>query len=145
MANSLAKHKFRHFHGLDIARWLFRDRFAIPSQNYFGRTKRKHVFGHMRTAKAQISLRIRAVWSGPSLSANRIIEYYRMYQWTAKTRIRPCARAEWCYSAQFAHARRHLFAWRGPFDKILIHFDIELHEHQHDNQSHLEPEVMRLQ
>ena len=32
----------------------------------------------MRTAKAQISLRIRAVWSGPSLSANRIIGYYRM-------------------------------------------------------------------
>ena len=34
----------------------------------------------MRTAKAQISLRIRAVWSGSSLSANRIIGYYRMYQ-----------------------------------------------------------------
>ena len=31
---------------------------------------RKRVFGHMRTAKAQISLRIRAVWSGPSLTAN---------------------------------------------------------------------------
>ena len=37
-----------------------------------GRTVRKHVCGHMRTAKAQIRLRIRAVWSGPSLSANRI-------------------------------------------------------------------------
>ena len=41
---------------------------------------RKFVFGHMRTVKAQISLRIRAVWSGPSLSANRIIGFYRMYQ-----------------------------------------------------------------
>ena len=30
----------------------------------------KRVFGHMRAAKAQISLRIRAAWSGPSLSAN---------------------------------------------------------------------------
>ena len=34
---------------------------------------RKRVFRHMRTAKARISLRIRAVWSEPSLSANRII------------------------------------------------------------------------
>ena len=40
---------------------------------------RKRVFGHMRTAKPQISLRIRAVWSGFLLSANRIIGYYRVY------------------------------------------------------------------
>ena len=31
----------------------------------------KRVFEHMRTAKAQISLRIRAVWSGPLLSAKK--------------------------------------------------------------------------
>ena len=30
-----------------------------------GRALRKHVFGHMRSAKAQISLRIRAILSGP--------------------------------------------------------------------------------
>ena len=42
---------------------------------------RKRVFGHMRTAKAQISLRVRAGWSGPFLSANRTIEYYRIYEW----------------------------------------------------------------
>ena len=41
----------------------------------------------MRTAKAQISLRIRAVWLGPSLSANRIIGHYRMYQWIANDRV----------------------------------------------------------
>ena len=35
---------------------------------------------HARTAKAQIRLRIRAVWSGPSLSAARIIGDNRMYQ-----------------------------------------------------------------
>ena len=51
---------------------------------YLGLTLRKHVFRHMWTAKAQISLRIRAVWSGPSLSAKRISEYYRMFQWRAK-------------------------------------------------------------
>ena len=33
----------------------------------------KRVFKHMRTVKAQIRLHIRAVWSWPSLSANRII------------------------------------------------------------------------
>ena len=34
----------------------------------------------MRTAKDQISLRMRAVWSRPSLSAKRIIWYHRMYE-----------------------------------------------------------------
>ena len=34
-------------------------------------------FGKMRTAKAQIRLRIRAVWSSPSLFAYRFIEYCR--------------------------------------------------------------------
>ena len=43
--------------------------FAAPFENDFEYTL---------TAKAQISLRIRAVWSGPSLPANRIIGYYRM-------------------------------------------------------------------
>ena len=34
----------------------------------------KNAFGHM-TEKAQISLHICSVWSGPTLSANRIIKY----------------------------------------------------------------------
>ena len=33
---------------------------------YFSRATRKRVFGHMRTAKAQISMRIPAVGSGHS-------------------------------------------------------------------------------
>ena len=41
-------------------------------------------FGYMRIAKAQISLRTRAVWLKTSLSANRISGYYRMYEWRAK-------------------------------------------------------------
>ena len=32
----------------------------------------------------QVSLRNRAVWSGPSLSPNSRIGYYRMYEWKAK-------------------------------------------------------------
>ena len=34
--------------------------------------RQQRVFGHMWTVKAQISLRIRAAWSGPSLSTDRI-------------------------------------------------------------------------
>ena len=41
----------------------------------------------MRTVKAKIRLRIRAVWSGPSLSAKRIIWNYTMYELRAKARM----------------------------------------------------------
>ena len=41
----------------------------------------KRVFKHMRTAKARISLCIRAVWSGPSLFPNRLTGYYKMFEW----------------------------------------------------------------
>ena len=50
---------------------------------HMGLALRKRVSGHRRTVKAQISLRTCAVWSGPSLSANRIIGYYKMYEWRA--------------------------------------------------------------
>ena len=75
---------------------------------------RKRVFGHMRTAKAQVSLRIRTIWSGPSLSANRIIGYYRMFEWRAKIQMILCAYAGWSEPAHFAHVRRHIFASRDP-------------------------------
>ena len=76
---------------------------------------RKRVYEQMRTAKAQISLRIRAVWSGPLLSANRIIGYYRVYEWRAKAQMILCACARWSEPALFAHPRRHLFTWNGPY------------------------------
>ena len=44
-----------------------------------GHALRKRVFLYMLTAKALISLRIRAVWPEPSLSANRSIGHYRMF------------------------------------------------------------------
>ena len=74
-----------------------------------GLTMRKRVPGPMRTAGTHISLCMCAVLPGPSLSANRIIGYYRMYEWRAKARmiLSECARL--CESAHFAHARRHLF------------------------------------
>ena len=72
---------------------------------------RKPAFEHMRTAKVQIRLRGCAVWSGPLLSAYRIIGYYRMYEWWAKAQMILYACAGW--SEHFAHVRRHFFAWRG--------------------------------
>ena len=59
-------------------------------QNNMGLAMQKRVFGLMRTVKAQISLRIRAVWSGLSLSANRIIGYYMIYEWRACARMKRC-------------------------------------------------------
>ena len=47
----------------------------------------RKVSGHLRTAKAQIRLRIRAVWSEPLLSANRITEDYKMYQFKSNVKM----------------------------------------------------------
>ena len=57
--------------------------------------RRAHVFDQMRTAKALIRLRECAVWSGPSLPANRIRGHYRMYLWTANARMKSCACVGW--------------------------------------------------
>ena len=81
------------------------------------------VSGHVRLAKAQISLRIRAVWSGPSLSANRIIRYYRMNGQTVSAWMILCACAVGSISANFAHVRMHFFAWRGLY--IFQHKAVE--------------------
>ena len=48
-------------------------------------------------------MKIRAVWSGPSLSTNRIIAYYRMYEWRAKAQMILCACAEWSETMTFTH------------------------------------------
>ena len=74
-----------------------------------GRATQKRVSGHMRTAKA-LRLRGWAVLIETSLSANRIIENYGMYEWRAKARIILCACAGWSESAHFADVRRYFFA-----------------------------------
>ena len=53
------------------------------------------------------------------LSANRIIGFYRIFECRAKARMILCACAEWSESPHFAHARRHLFALRGPTNGFL--------------------------
>ena len=94
--------------------------FSLKCKKEMCRAMRKCVLGHMWTAKAQIRLRIRAVWSGPSLSANRIIVYYRTYEWTAKTREILCAGSS--ESAHFVHTRRHFFAWCGQ-NKSVVYYN----------------------
>ena len=53
--------------------------------------------------------------SGSSLSANIIIGYCKMYYWRANARMILCACAG---LSESSHARRHCFAWSGPY-KIL--------------------------
>ena len=74
----------------------------------------------MRPAKAQISLRIRTDSTGPSLSANRIIRYFKIYEWREKTRMIFYACAGWSESAHFAHVQRHCFAWRGQLCTEMV-------------------------
>ena len=91
-----------------------------------GCAMRKCVFGHIRTAKAQTSLRIHAVWSGPSLSGNRTIGYYRMYQGGIKGQMLLWACAGWSESV---HVKRHFFTWRGPCNQIFINLtSVNKHE-----------------
>ena len=73
----------------------------------------KCVLRQMRAAKAQISLRIRAVWSGPSLSAKGIIRYKKvngeqMHKWDfahVQNDVNP---------HNIATARRHYFGFTRP-------------------------------
>ena len=76
------------------------------------RAMRKCDFGHMRTGMAQFSLRIRAVWSWPSVFANRTTDYYRMYEWRAKATMILCGCAGLSESAHFTHVGGRCFANR---------------------------------
>ena len=64
----------------------------------------KNVFWYMWTVKAQISLRICAVWSGPSLSTNRSIGYYRMFLNEKQLPGWDCTWAGWSNLHSLAHA-----------------------------------------
>ena len=68
----------------------------------------------MRTAKDQINQHIRAVLSGPSLSADIINGQYRMY--SVKRKCSDETAHAWVEfeCVHFAHTRRHIFDCRGP-------------------------------
>ena len=67
--------KKNHFLVVKVSVYLNRHVFVMTNYPnlHLGRSMRKRVFGFMQTVQAQISLLIRSVWSGPLLSAYRII------------------------------------------------------------------------
>ena len=78
----------------------------------WARFMQKCVFWHMPTPKVQISLPIRAVWSGHLPSAHIIIGYYRMYEWRAKVQMILCACTGWSESA--------FYSFSFSLDEVLI-------------------------
>ena len=77
----------------------------------------KHVLGHMQTMKAQISLNICAVWSGPSLSESfdtiECINREQMPRWDLAVVLYQSE------SVHFGHIRIHLFAELGPKNNVF--------------------------
>ena len=69
--------------------------FLISAQKHRLWVPRKRGFVHTRTVKDQTNLRIRAVWTGCSLSAERITGYCKTYKWKAKVWMLLCACAGW--------------------------------------------------
>ena len=92
---------------------------------YWGCTMWKNVFGHMWTAKGQISLLFHAVWSGPaclltdSLDTTECINGDQVPRWDFEHAF------DESESIHFVHVWRHIFIWGGPFDVILLRIDSE--------------------
>ena len=91
------------------------------------------------TQFAKMCLRAYADSEGPDQSAHpwsdqglrcpltESLSHYKIYQWRANARMRLCACGNESESVHFAHAGRHLFAWRGLMnieskydDRLLI-------------------------
>ena len=76
-----------------------------------GRTKRKPAFRHVDNEGLDP-----AVWSRPSLSANRIIGSYRMFGWREKNWDDTSHRMIWICTCDI---QRYFFAWHGPYGTEL--------------------------
>ena len=78
----------------------------------------ERVLGHMRTAKVQISLRIRAGWSGLSLSATDKMDTLECFIWEQMPVWDGlCACAGWCVSA-------HLRMFEGVCETIMLLYEL---------------------
>ena len=97
---------------------------------------RNRVFGHVWIEKAQIRLRgtacrlIRSVWSGPPLSANRIIWNRRIYEIEQRPGWYFGHAQDESECVRLAHARGHIFAWR------TIYFTYPVYNIPQRNQRH---------
>ena len=62
--------------------------------------------------------------AGHSISENRIVGYFRMYEQTATARMILCACAGWSVRI-FAHVWKQIFAWRGQnhYENMLYNVD----------------------
>ena len=81
------------------------------NNSHLSRNVRKRVFGHVRPAKIQISLRICAVWSEVSLGTLSIAKDSKFIMRTTKTLIRPRGCTGWFESSLVAYVRRYV-VWR---------------------------------
>ena len=90
--------------------------------NITARYIRKRTFAHVRQAKIQISLRIRAVWSESSLGTFWIANMQNVFMRTLKTLIRLRGCAGWSKSSLGAHDKEatfsHVSALRVQFIEI---------------------------
>ena len=84
-----------------------------------GCTMRKCGFGHMRAAKALISLRICAVWSWPSLSSKNSFDAIECKIGEKKIRMILCANAECSESETFCIFSKALFRLTRPISWVL--------------------------
>ena len=69
---------------------------------------------NMEMLKAKISKHIHTVWSGSSLSANKIIKYYRMYEQRAKARMILCTCTGWIWICAFCACSKTQFRLPQP-------------------------------
>ena len=101
---------------------LFHFKWSRQSKHQVGRAMQKRVFGYMRTPNAQISLRIRAVWSGHLVSANRTIGYYRMYEWRVKHRWYFAHAQDYpnLHFVHFAHGRNEVTLGKHAYSNTCI-------------------------
>ena len=53
-------------------------------------------------------------------------DHYRLYECRPKAGMILCAYAGWSESAHFAHAQRHLFACRGPYNQCCVFCTVKL-------------------
>ena len=85
------------------------------------RTMRKRVLCHMRTTKAQISLRIRVVWSAPLLFAAQY-NISTFYSRNFKNLASFCGCAGRFVSGQVGNSRRHVLSCRGSYKcQLAVH------------------------
>ena len=93
---------------------------SIKECHYLGQVMQKCVLCHMRTTKAQISLRIRAVWLAPLLFTAYIVWYVYLLYPKVKIIASFCSWAGCFFSYLVENPRRHVFAWCDSFSVVCV-------------------------